>query len=129
MADAAELDSDEHIVTGRLPPLDVVGADQARCIEGGQGGGGVRGHFGSRKTGCGRGRNAQDPAKQEQCDPMPDLQSTLKIVGFVVDEKNVHQIHLCFRGVLFVVVFSLAYVLGQNAQTKTQWNMQSRLYV
>lgn len=48
MADAAELDSDEHIVPGRLPPLDVVGADQARCIEGGQGGGGVRGHFGCR---------------------------------------------------------------------------------
>eukprot|EP01001_Neometanema_parovale_P006460 NODE_2818_length_1334_cov_199.232040_g2677_i0.p1 GENE.NODE_2818_length_1334_cov_199.232040_g2677_i0~~NODE_2818_length_1334_cov_199.232040_g2677_i0.p1 ORF type:complete len:367 (-),score=184.34 NODE_2818_length_1334_cov_199.232040_g2677_i0:233-1282(-) len=30
-------------------------------------------------------------------------------------------------GFLLVVVFTLAYVLGQNAQTKTQKNMQSRL--
>lgn len=38
-------------------------------------------------------------------------EQTLKIVG----------------GFLLVVVFTLAYVLGQNAQTKTQKNMQSRL--
>eukprot|EP00992_Anisonema_acinus_P000458 TRINITY_DN10161_c0_g1_i1.p1 TRINITY_DN10161_c0_g1~~TRINITY_DN10161_c0_g1_i1.p1 ORF type:complete len:298 (-),score=70.09 TRINITY_DN10161_c0_g1_i1:102-995(-) len=42
---------------------------------------------------------------------MPETEQTLKIVG----------------GFLLVVVFTLAYVLGQNAQTRTQRNMQGRL--